>query len=127
MNRTTPQVNYQILLSDGASGFRQLKLTEIRDNPFECPDLSCLFDVDVHSEQTSNSENMQYPITSLTLQAKRSVSWMGFNSQPYYQAWNKFCENHGISDVTENAQLKKNILVLQFGTIILRALSNLQM
>ena len=105
----------------------KLELTEFSGDPLKWPEWSGLFDVVVHQKPISDTEKMQYLKTGLTGRAKAEISGMGFSSQSYYHAWDILCEKYGRLDVTVNAQLKKYILILQFNTTILRALSNLQM
>ena len=107
MKNTTPQVIYQPVPSSGASGLPKLKLTEFSGDPLEWPEWSGLFDVVVHQKPISDTEKMQYLKTSLTGQAKATISGMGFSSQSYYHAWDILCEKYGRSDFIVNAQFKK--------------------
>ena len=106
MNQTTPQVIYQTVPSNGASGLQKLKLTEFSGDPMEWPEWLGLFDV-VHQKPISDTEKMQYLKTRLTGQAKAAISGMGVSSQSYYHAWDVLCEKYGRSDVIVNAQFKK--------------------
>ena len=123
MNHTTPQVTYQPVPSSGASGLPKLKLTEFSGDPLEWPEWSGLFDGVVHQKPISDTEKMQYLKTSLMGQAKAAISGMGFSSQSYYHSVRSTADQ--ISSSTRN--LRKYILILQFGMTILRALSNSQM
>ena len=107
MNQTTLQSIYKSVPSSGASGLLKLKLTEFSRDPLEWPEWSGLFDVVVHQKPISDTEKMQYLKTSLTGQAKATISGMRLSSQSHYYARDILCEKYGRSDVIVNAQIKK--------------------
>ena len=107
MNQITCQVFYKPEKSGGASGLPTLNLTEFSEDPLEWPERLGLFDDNVHQKQISDTENMQYLMTSVTGQTEAARSGLGCSSQSYDHAWGLLCEKYGWWDVTVNAQIEE--------------------
>ena len=104
-SQTTPQVIYQP--SGDQRGLPKLKLTEFLGDPLEWPQWSELFDVMGHQKRLSDTEKLQYLKTSLTGQAKATVSGLDFSSQAYYQTCDILFKKFGRPRFTIESKLIK--------------------
>ena len=104
MNQITSPIHCQSVQSGVASGLPELKLTEFSGDSLEWPECLVLIYVVGHQKQISDTEKINYLKTSLTGQAKATISGMGFSSESNYYAWVVLREKYSRSYVIANAQ-----------------------